>query len=204
MFLRPESVPKKLRVIPGRSTNGCQVKNFKFFQISNMVATHWDEKILKIWWLYLISLQSYIAILIPGLVSRGGKIEKKIKFQMSAIIEQITLSVLQITLTGLKLYQQNQRCQCSEDLLESYGIEKLPKSTNICQILQKSQFKQFLYWKVGSVLYVKCGWFCPQKHKTEHLSSIICDYTGFWKWDKLQKVRNYGSKTHFWSPISSE
>ena len=123
---------------------------------------------------------------------------------MSDMIGQITLSVLQITLTGLKLCQQNQRCQCSEDLLESYGIEKLPKSTKICQILQKSQFKQFLYWKVGSLLYVKCGWFCPQKHKTECLSSIICDYTGFWKWDKLQKVRNYGSKTHFWSPISSE
>ena len=32
----------------GRSPNGYQVKNFKFFQISAMVLTHWDEKILKI------------------------------------------------------------------------------------------------------------------------------------------------------------
>ena len=43
----------------GRSPNGSQVKNFKFFQISTMVITHWDEKILKIWWPYLFSLQSY-------------------------------------------------------------------------------------------------------------------------------------------------
>ena len=36
--------------------------------------------------------------------------------------------------------QQNQRYGCSEDLLESYGMPKLPKSQKICHILQKSQF----------------------------------------------------------------
>ena len=35
---------------------------------------------------------------------------------------------------------QHQRHSCSEDLLESYGMPKLPKSPKIYQILQKSQF----------------------------------------------------------------
>ena len=43
----------------GTSPNGCQVKNFKFFQISAMVLIHWDEEILKIWWPYLFTLQRY-------------------------------------------------------------------------------------------------------------------------------------------------
>ena len=43
----------------GRSPNGCQVKNLKFFQIFAIVLIHQDEKILKIWWPYLFSLQSY-------------------------------------------------------------------------------------------------------------------------------------------------
>ena len=34
-------------------------KKIKFFQISTMVITHWDEKFLKIWWPYIFfSLQS--------------------------------------------------------------------------------------------------------------------------------------------------
>ena len=43
----------------GRSPNGCHIKNLKSFQIFAMVLIHWDEKILKIWWPYLFSLQSY-------------------------------------------------------------------------------------------------------------------------------------------------
>ena len=60
---------------------------------------------------------------------------------------------------------------CSEDLLESYGIPKLLKSPKICQISQKSQFSsgsksRKKKIKVGSLLYVKCAWFCSQtKHK---------------------------------------
>ena len=60
------------------------------------------------------------------------------------------------------------------------------------------------YWKVGSRLYVKCAWCCSQKHIIECLSSIICDFIGCWKWDRLQKVGNCELKTHFWNPISSE
>ena len=50
----------------------------------------------------------------------------------------------------------------------------------------------------------KVYWFCSQKHKIECLSSIICDFIGCWKWDKLQKVGNSELKTHFWSLISSK
>ena len=90
------------------------------------------------------------------------------------------------------------------------GCQNCQKNLEICQILQKSQFssgsqsKKNIYWKVSSLFYVKCAWFCSQKHKVECLFSIICDFLVCWKWDKLQKVRNFGSKTHFWSPISSE
>ena len=102
--------------------------------------------------------------------------------------------------------QQNQRYGCSEDLLESYGMPKLPI------FLQKSQFssgmvvsqKKNSYWIVGSLLYANCGWCFSQKHKIECLSSIICDFIGCWKLDKLQKVEKCELKTRFWSPISSE
>ena len=48
--------------------------------------------------------------------------------------------------------------------------------------------QKVLYWKVGSLLYVKCAWFCSQKHKTACLSSIIYDFTGCWKCDRFKKL----------------
>ena len=39
--------------------------------------------------------------------------------------------ILSKVIIGLKLCQQNQRYGCSEDLLESYGIPKLPKCPKI-------------------------------------------------------------------------
>ena len=59
---------------------GCQVKNFKFFQISAMVLINWDEEILKIWWPYLFSLQNYSDFIVK-LVSWGSKIEEISNFE---------------------------------------------------------------------------------------------------------------------------
>ena len=102
---------------------------------------------------------------------------------------------------------------CQLGVLKTYwrvigcqNCQKVQKFSRFCKNhnFQVPVSKNYLYWKVGSLLYVKCVWFCSQKHKIECLSSIIYDFSGCWKCDKLQKVRNCGSKTHFWSPISSE
>ena len=102
---------------------------------------------------------------------------------------------------GFKLCQQNQGYRCSEDLLESYGLPKIPESLKIWQVLEKSQFSS---GTMSKKLYFKCEWFCSQKRQIEYLSSVICNFIGCWKYNKLQKVRDSGLKNHFWSPISSE
>ena len=43
----------------GRSSNGCQVKNFKFLQIFTIDIIQWEEKFLNIWWSNLFSLEIY-------------------------------------------------------------------------------------------------------------------------------------------------
>ena len=43
----------------GRPSNGCQVKNFKFVEISTIDTTNWEEINLKIWRPNLFSLESY-------------------------------------------------------------------------------------------------------------------------------------------------
>ena len=98
----------------------------------------------------------------------------------------------------LKIYWRVMGCQ---------NCQKIWKFARFCKnhnFQVAANQKKKLYWKVSSPFYVKCAWFCLQKHKAECLSSIICDFLVCWKWDKLQKVRNFGLKTHFWSPISFE
>ena len=63
---------------------------------------------------------------------------------------------------------------CSEDLLESYGIPKLlnlPEFAKFARFRKNHNFQvaasqEKKKIKVGSLLYVKCAWFCSQtKHK---------------------------------------
>ena len=53
-----------------------------------------------------------------------------------------------------------------------------------------------------------CKVYCSQKHKIECLSSMICDFIGWWKWDKLVKLRVenpflklYIFRTMFWNTL---
>ena len=103
--------------------------------------------------------------------------------------------ILSKVIIGLELYQQNQRYGCFEDFLELWDAKITKKSKKLPDFAKMTNFKwqevkKFSYWKVSSLLYIKCAWWCSQKHKIECLSSIICDFIGCWKWDKLQKVGN--------------
>ena len=102
---------------------------------------------------------------------------------MSTTIEQITLS---------EVYRRVMGCQNCQKVRE---FARLRKNQNFLVVLRQN----YLYWKVASLLYVKCTWCLSQKHEIKCLSSIIRDFIGC---DKLQKVGNRGSKTHFWSPLS--
>ena len=100
----------------------------------------------------------------------------------------------------LKIYWRVMGCQNCEKVWNLRKFARFCKNHSFQVVASQKK----LYWKVGLLLYVKCAWFCSQKHNNECLSSIICDLIGCWSCNKLQKVRNCGSTTHFWSHISSD
>ena len=86
--------------------------------------------------------------------------------------------------------------------LKIYEMPKFPKSPNIWQILQKPQFSgnsKKSYCKVDSLLYANCMVLSIETWNVSVYLQLFVLSLG-----KLQKVRNYGLKKHFWSPISSE
>ena len=79
-----------------------------------------------------------IAILMSILVRWDSKIEELSKCHDRT--DNPYCLILSKVIIGLELCQLNQRYGCSEDLLEGYGMPKLPKSPKICLTLQKSWF----------------------------------------------------------------
>ena len=105
-----------------------------------------------------------------------------VRKDVSTLISKLSPSITRI----LPFLKTPHRPKISDSKTKHIGVLKIywrVTGYQNCQKIQKILQKQgavrqnILHWKVGSLLYVNCAWFCSHKHKIECSSSIVCDFT---------------------------